>query len=44
MARAAATHPEARPFLITLDAVPPTRPPPRGLTWVPAVQWLLEEM
>lgn len=41
---AAATHPEARPFLVTLDAVPPSRPLPRGLTWAPAARWLLEEM
>ena len=41
---AAVAHPEARPFLVTLDAVPPSRPLPRGLTWAPAVLWLLEEM
>ena len=36
-------HSSARPMLVTLDAVPPSRPLPRGLTWVPAAQWLLEE-
>jgi len=41
---AAAAHLDARPFLVTLDAVPPTRPMPGGLTWAPAAQWLLEEM
>jgi predicted AAA+ superfamily ATPase len=41
---AAAAHPHARPFLVTLDAVPPTRPMPDGLTWAPAAGWLLEEM
>lgn len=38
---AAEAHPEARPFLITLDAVPPTRELPPGLTWAPAARWLL---
>lgn len=41
---AAAAHPAARPFLVTLDAVAPSRPLPRGLTWAPAAGWLLEEM
>jgi predicted AAA+ superfamily ATPase len=41
--RAAAVHPDARPFLVTLDAVPPVRPLPAGLSWVPAAQWLLED-
>jgi hypothetical protein len=36
-------HSSARAVLVTLDAVPPTRPLPRGLTWVPAALWLLEE-
>jgi predicted AAA+ superfamily ATPase len=40
----AEAHPEARPFLVTLDAVPPARAFPRGLTWAPAARWLLEEM
>lgn len=41
---AAAEHPDARPFLVTLDAVPPTRAMPEGLTWASAAAWLLEEM
>jgi hypothetical protein len=41
---AAAAHPEARSFLVTLDAVPPSKPLPRGLTWAPAARWLLEKM
>ena len=41
---AAAAHPDARPYLITLDAVPPSRPLPDGLNWAPAARWLLEEM
>ena len=41
---AAAVHPDARPFLVTRDAVPPSRPMPDGLTWAPAARWLLEEM
>lgn len=41
---ATAAHPDARPFLVTLDAVPPSRPLPGRLTWVPAASWLLEEM
>lgn len=40
---AAAANPRARAFLITLDARPPARPLPRGLEWVPAARWLLEE-
>jgi hypothetical protein len=44
LAGATAAHPEARPFLVTLDAIPPSRPLPRGLTWAPAARWLLEEM
>lgn len=35
-------HPSAWPTLVTLDAVPPSRPLPRGLAWMPAAQWLLE--
>jgi hypothetical protein len=41
---AAAAHPGARPFLVTLDAVPPRRALPGGLTWAPAARWLLGEM
>lgn len=36
-------HPEARPFLVTLDAGPPTRSLPADMTWAPAARWLLEE-
>ena len=38
------TFPQARPFLITLDPSPPSRPMPAKITWAPATQWLLEEM
>jgi predicted AAA+ superfamily ATPase len=41
---AAAAHPGARAFLVTLDAVPPSKPLPRGLVWAAAARWLLEEM
>jgi hypothetical protein len=41
---AAAAHADARAFIVTLDAVPPRRPLPRGLTWASAARWLLEEM
>ncbi len=41
---AAAIHPDARPFLVTLDAVPPSRPLPGALVWAAAARWLLEEM
>lgn len=44
LAAAAAAHREARPFLVTLDAVPPSRPLPHGLIWTPAAHWLLEEL
>ena len=44
LAAAAITHPDARPFLVTLDTVPPSRPMPDRLTWAPAARWLLEEM
>lgn len=40
----AAAHRDARPFLVTLDAAPPARELPRGLTWAPVTRWLLEEM
>lgn len=39
----AAAVPGARSCLVTLDPTPPTRRLPRGVTWVPAAQWLLEE-
>ena len=41
---AAASYPDARAFLVTLDAVPPKQRLPEGLTWAPAAQWLLEEL
>lgn len=41
---ASAAYPDAQPVLVTLDAVPPSRPLPRGMTWAPASHWLLEEM
>ncbi len=41
---AAPTLPGSRALLLTLDAVPPTRAMPDGLTWAPAAQWLLEEI
>lgn len=40
---AAQEHPRARPLLVTLDAMPPARELPHGLTWAPAARWLLEE-
>lgn len=39
---AAPALPDARPILVTLDSVPPQRPLPRGVTWMPAARWLLE--
>ena len=41
---ASVTHSEARPFLVTLDAIPPRRKMPTRLIWAPAARWLLEEM
>jgi predicted AAA+ superfamily ATPase len=41
---AAAEHRRARAWLVTMDATPPTRPLPRGLSWAPAARWLLEEV
>ena len=41
---AAAVHPRARAFLVTLDAAPPSRPLPGRMRWAPAACWLLEEM
>lgn len=40
---AAASYPRAHAFLVTLDAVPPRRSLPGGLSWAPAAQWLLQE-
>ena len=34
---------EARLLLVTLDASPPRRRLPNGVTWVPAARWLTEE-
>jgi predicted AAA+ superfamily ATPase len=41
---AAAEHPDARAWLVTMDATPPRRPMPPGVGWAPAAQWLLEEL
>jgi len=41
---AVAEHRRARAWLVTMDATPPTRPLPKGLSWAPAARWLLEEM
>lgn len=41
---AAAGHRRARAWLVTMDATPPTRPLPSGVSWAPAARWLLEEM
>lgn len=41
---ARASRPEASAWLVTLDATPPSRPLPIGITWAPAARWLLEEM
>jgi hypothetical protein len=30
--------------LVTMDATPPSRPLPDGITWAPAARWLLEEL
>jgi len=40
---AAKEHPGARALLLTLDAVPPSRPLSPGLEWAPAARWLLGE-
>jgi hypothetical protein len=40
--RAASAYPRAHPYLITLDASPPSRPLPGAIAWVPAARWLLE--
>jgi uncharacterized protein len=41
---ATTAHPDARPFLVTLDTDPPRRPLPHRVTWAPAARWLLQEM
>ncbi len=40
---AAKCYPRARPILLTLDASPPHRALPKGLSWSSAAHWLLEE-
>ncbi|HVR30266.1 MAG TPA: ATP-binding protein [Thermoanaerobaculia bacterium] len=40
---AVAVHRDATAWLVTLDATPPTRPLPEGITWAPAARWLLEQ-
>lgn len=40
----ATVHPDASAWLVTLDATPPARPLPEGITWAPAARWLLEEL
>lgn len=37
-------HPDARAWLVTMDATPPTRRLPSGISWAPAARWLLEEL
>lgn len=44
LAAAAAVHPDARAFLVTLYASAPHRPLPGDLMWAPAAKWLLGEM
>ena len=41
---AAADHPDAIPLLITLDTTPPKLVIPTPARWMPAVQWLLDEV
>lgn len=41
---AAVEHRRARAWLVTMDATPPRRPLPRGISWAPAARWLLEEL
>jgi hypothetical protein len=43
LASAGAAYPDAQALLVTLDATPPRRSLPDGMTWIPAAQWLLEE-
>jgi hypothetical protein len=40
----AAVHPDASAWLVTLDATPPTRSLPKGISWAPAARWLLEDL
>ena len=39
----AAAYPEACGIIVTVDARPPRRPLPKGLTWMGAAEWLLEK-
>jgi len=41
---AAAEHRRARAWLVTMDAAPPTRPLPKGISWASAARWLLDEL
>lgn len=41
---AAREHRRARAWLVTMDATPPARPLPKGISWAPAARWLLEEL
>jgi len=40
---ASAAIPDAQCTLVTLDAAPPTRRMPKGISWKPAAEWLLKE-
>lgn len=40
---AAEEYPRARPLLLTLDSVPPSRPLPGAVEWKSVSEWLLEE-
>jgi hypothetical protein len=40
---AVAEHRRAMAILVTMDAVPPSRPLPGRISWAPAARWLLEE-
>jgi hypothetical protein len=41
---AVAENGRARGRLVTMDATPPTRPLPKGISWASAARWLLEEL
>ncbi len=43
LAAARAHHADAHACLVTLDASPPVRALPDGVTWMPAARWLLED-
>ena len=36
-------YPDSRAFLVTLDATPPSRGLPDGVTWASAASWLLDK-